>query len=126
MKLATVLALIVSAITSSFAQGGQPQQGSPGLMNMLPMMIVMFVIFYFFIIRPQSKKQKELQKMLDSIKKGDKVITAGGILALVVEVKGQIITLKISQNAEVDFKRSAISTIVTPEIEAELKGEKKK
>jgi preprotein translocase subunit YajC len=48
------------------------------------------------------------------------------MLGLVAEVKGQVVTLKISQNAEVDFKRSAISTIVTPEVEAELKGEKKK
>jgi preprotein translocase subunit YajC len=122
MKL--VSTLLLTAIATN-AQGA-PAQSAPGLMNMLPMMIVMFVIFYFFIIRPQSKRQKELQKMLDAVKKGDKVITAGGMLGLVTEVKGQVVTLKISQNAEVDFKRSAISTIVTPEVEAELKGEKKK
>ena len=122
MKLVSTLLLTAIAANAQ----GTPAQSAPGLMNMLPMMIVMFVIFYFFIIRPQSKRQKELQKMLDAVKKGDKVITAGGMLGLVTEVKGQVVTLKISQNAEVDFRRSAISTIVTPEVEAELKGEKKK
>ena len=122
MKLVSTLLLTAIAVNAQ----GAPAQNAPGLMNMLPMMIVMFVIFYFFIIRPQSKRQKELQKMLDAVKKGDKVITAGGMLGLVTEVKGQVVTLKISQNAEVDFRRSAISTIVTPEVEAELKGEKKK
>jgi len=120
-----IVSLVILTAIAASAQGA-PAQGSAGLMNMLPMMLVMFAIFYFFIIRPQSKKQKELQKMLDAIKKGDRVITVGGILGLVTEAKGQVITLKISQGAEVDFRRSAISTIVTPEVEAELKAEKKK
>jgi preprotein translocase subunit YajC len=123
MKFALSL-LIPAAIAT--AQAAPAAKEAPGIMNMLPMMVVMFVIFYFFIIRPQGKKQKEMQKMLEAVKKGDKVITIGGIIGLVVDVKGQVITLKISSTAEVDFKRSAISTIITPEVEADLKGEKKK
>lgn len=112
-----------------YAQTGTPGAApSPqaGLMNILPMMIVIFVIFYFFIIRPQSKRQKEMQKMLDAIKKGDKVITSGGILGLVTDVKGTIVTVKISKETEVEFRKSAIASIVTPEVEKELKGENKK
>jgi preprotein translocase subunit YajC len=104
-------------------QGAAPQ--APGIMNILPMMIIIFVIFYFFIIRPQSKRQKEVKRMLEAVKKGDKVITTGGILGLVTEVKGNIITLKISKDTEVDFRKSAVSTVVTPEVEKELKGEGK-
>jgi preprotein translocase subunit YajC len=103
---------------------GQSGQPGPGIGNILPMMVVMFVIIYFFMIRPQSKRQKETRRMLEAIKKGDKVITAGGILGLVTAVKGNVVTLKISANAEVDFKKSAVSSVVTPEVEKELKGEK--
>jgi len=105
---------------------GNPGQPGAGIENILPMMIIMFVIIYFFIIRPQSKRQKETQKMLQAVKKGDKVITMGGILGLVTAIKGNIITLKISSETEVDFRKSAIATVVTPEIEKELKGEETK
>jgi preprotein translocase subunit YajC len=112
-----------SAVFAQAASGPAAPQ-APGLMNILPMMIVIFVIFYFFIIRPQSKRQKETQKLLEGIKKGDKVVTSGGILGLVTEVKGNIVTLKISKDAEVDFRKTAIAAVVTPEVEKELKGEK--
>jgi preprotein translocase subunit YajC len=113
-----------SAVFAQAASGpAQPQ--APGLMNILPMMIVIFVIFYFFIIRPQSKRQKDMQKMLMAIKKGDKVVTSGGILGLVTEVKGNIVTLKIAKDTEVDFRKSAVASIVTAEVEKELKGETK-
>jgi preprotein translocase subunit YajC len=109
-----------------FAQSASPAAApqAPGLGSILPMMIVIFVVFYFFIIRPQSKKQKDTQKMLEAVKKGDKVVTVGGILGLVANVRGNVITLKIAPDTEVDFKKSAIGSIVTPEMEKELKGEK--
>ena len=103
---------------------GKPGQSGPGMGNILPMMVVMFVIIYFFMIRPQSKRQKETRRMLEAVKKGDKVITSGGILGLVTAVKGNVVTLKISANAEVDFKKSAVASVVTPEVEKELKGDK--
>ncbi|MFH0920586.1 MAG: preprotein translocase subunit YajC [Fibrobacterota bacterium] len=107
----------------SSAPTGAPA-GAAGLGSILPMMIIIFVVFYFFIIRPQSKKQKETKKLLESIKKGDKVVTIGGILGLVTGVKGNVVTLKIAPDTEVDFKKSAVATVVTPEMEKELKGEK--
>lgn len=113
-----------SAVFAQAASGpAQPQ--APGLMNILPMMIIIFVVFYFFIIRPQNKRQKELKALLEGIKKGDKVVTTGGILGLVTEVKGNVVTLKISKDTEVDFRKSAVASVVTPEIEKELKGEAK-
>jgi preprotein translocase subunit YajC len=114
--------------TTAYASAPNPDKPgkAPGIGNILPMMIVMFVIIYFFMIRPQTKRQRETKQMLEAVKKGDKVITAGGILGLVTAIKGNIMTLKISSNTEVDFKKSAVSAVVTPEIEQELKGEKKK
>jgi preprotein translocase subunit YajC len=108
------------------ANPGQPGQPGPGLENFLPMMIIMFIIIYFFIIRPQSRRQKETKKLLESVKKGDRVVTVGGILGLVVNVKGNVVTLKIAPDTEVDFRKTAVSSVVTPEIEKELRGEEKK
>jgi preprotein translocase subunit YajC len=106
----------------SSAAPAAPQ--APGLLNILPMMLIIFVVFYFFIIRPQSKKQKDTQRMLESVKKGDKIVTVGGILGLVTGIKGNVISVKIAPDTEVDFKKSAIASVVTPEMEKELKGEK--
>ena len=70
-------------------------------------------IFYFLIIRPQNKKQKETQKMLAALKKGDRVVTIGGIHGIIQSVKEQSVIVKIDDNVKVEFSRSAISTIET-------------
>jgi len=64
--------------------------------------------------------------MIKNLKKGDKVVTAGGILGLVTDVKGNVITLKVAPNVEIDFRKSAIATVVTAELEKDLKGETEK
>ena len=93
--------------------GGQPQNGDAGGGGM--MTIVMFAaiiaIFYFLIIRPQNKKRKETEKMLSALKKGDKVVTIGGIHGTIQSVKEQTVILRIDDNTKIEFSRSAISTI---------------
>ena len=78
--------------------------------------IIMFVaiiaIFYFLIIRPQKKRDKETKAMLDAMKKGDKVITIGGIHGTVVTVKEQTVVIKVDDNTRMEFTKSAISTVV--------------
>lgn len=81
-------------------------------MSILPFVLIIG-IFYFFIIRPQNKKQKETQKMLDALKKGDKVVTIGGIHGVISSVKEKTVVVKVDDNAKIEFNRSAISTIVT-------------
>jgi preprotein translocase subunit YajC len=76
---------------------------------------LVFVIFYFLIIRPQNKKQKETRKMIEAVKKGDKVITAGGIHATVYTVKEKTVILKVDDNTKMEFSKSAIASV-------ELKG----
>ena len=70
-------------------------------------------IFYFLMIRPQNKKQKETQKMLAALKKGDRVVTIGGIHGIIQSVKEQSVIVKIDDNVKVEFSRNAISTIET-------------
>ena len=103
-----------SSAVNLYAQAGQAPQSAFG--SFFPL-IVIFVIFYFLLIRPQQKKAKEHQKMLNEIKKDDKVITSGGIHGVVAGVKGEIVELKIAENVKVNISKSAIGTIVIQESE---------
>jgi preprotein translocase subunit YajC len=70
-------------------------------------------IFYFLILRPQNKKQKETQRMLGALKKGDRVATIGGIHGTIQSVKDRTVILKVDDNVKIEFSRSAISTVET-------------
>ncbi|MDR1430348.1 MAG: preprotein translocase subunit YajC [Spirochaetaceae bacterium] len=102
--------------TSDGASGGA---APAGLMQFAPLILIV-VIFYFFIIRPQGKKQKETQRMLNAIKKGDKVVTIGGIHGVVQAVKEGTVVIKVDEDTKIEFTRSAVSQ-VNP-----VKGEEKK
>jgi preprotein translocase subunit YajC len=73
---------------------------------------LIFVIFYFMIIRPQQKRQKERQKMLDALKKGDKVVTAGGIHGSVIGLEEKTALVQIADNVKVKVDRGSISAVV--------------
>ncbi|MBF0564138.1 MAG: preprotein translocase subunit YajC [Nitrospirae bacterium] len=90
--------------------GGQPQGPEGMFMSFLPLIII-FVIFYFLLIRPQQKKAREHKDMLENIKKGDKVITSGGIYGLVENVSDKTVTLKIAENVKVKFGKSYVGTV---------------
>ncbi len=73
-------------------------------------LILMFGVFYFLLIRPQQKKEKDKQAMIQNIKKGDRVVTSGGILGTVVGVKDNIVVLKVGDgDTKIEFLKSAIS-----------------
>ncbi len=76
---------------------------------------LVFVIFYFFIIRPQNKKQKDTEKMISAIKKGDKVITIGGIHGEVSSTKESTVIVKVDDACKLEFSRSAIASVVLDE-----------
>lgn len=83
-----------------------------GLIGILMPFIVVGVLFYFMILRPQQKQQKERQAMLDSLKKGDKIVTAGGIYGEIVALKEDYVTLKIADKVEIKMARSGINHVV--------------
>ncbi len=72
------------------------------------MIVLMFVVIYFFMIRPQQKRQKEIKKFRDSIKTGDKVITAGGIYGKVKDVKDTTILLEIADNVRITIDKNSV------------------
>lgn len=111
--LANACGSLVGFLAQCAPQGGEGGGGSP--LSGLWMIALIFVIFYFLLIRPQQKKQKQHQNMLGSIKKGDRVVTSGGVYGTVVGVKDNVVVLRIADDVKVEFVKSAISSIVTKE-----------
>jgi preprotein translocase subunit YajC len=88
------------------SQSGQPQSSIPSLVTMG----LLFVIFYFVLIRPQQKKAKQQAEMLKTVKSGDKVVTTGGVIATVVTVKEDSISVR-SADAKFEITKGAIAEI---------------
>jgi preprotein translocase subunit YajC len=84
----------------------QGQEANP-LMSFLPLLLII-VVFYFFMIRPQMKRQKEVRKFRESLAKGDKVVTTGGIYGKIVEVKETVIILEIAKDVEIKVDKNGI------------------
>ena len=82
------------------------QQG--GGMSMWIMLALIFVVMWFFMIRPQKKQQKELQNFRDSLKKGDKVVTIGGIYGTVCEVKEGTVLMEVDNNVKIRVSKNAL------------------
>jgi len=99
----------------AFAQKGGNAPSSNMFGSVLPMMLVMFVIIYLLMIRPEQKKQKQRQKMINEMKKGDKVLSVGGIYGSINSVKGDILTVKIADNTVVEMTKTAVSSVITKE-----------
>ena len=113
----------LSFLLMAAPDGVEPDAGPMGMfMNFLPL-IAIIGIFYFLIIRPQSKKQKETKKMLEALKKGDKIVTIGGIHGVIQNVRESSVIVKVDENTKLEFARSAISSVVTQAKEEEKKSE---
>ena len=87
------------------------ESGGGGLMSFLPMILI-FVAFYFLLIAPQRKKQKQHQKMISSLEKGDNVKTIGGMFGTVTGVKDDRVVVKIAENVKVEVAKDAVSAKV--------------
>ena len=79
-----------------------------GGMSMWLMLALIFVVMYFFMIRPQKKQQKELQKFRDSLQKGDKVVTIGGIYGTVVEIKDASVLIEVDNGVKIRVSKQAL------------------
>ena len=97
-------------ISDAMAQAAPAQQADP-FMSFLPL-IILFVIFYFLLIRPQQKKAKEHKQMVEGLKKGDEVVTQGGIVGKVTDVGEGFLTCEIADNVEVKLQAHAIATVL--------------
>jgi len=80
-------------------------------MTFLPL-VAIIAIFYFLILRPQKKRQQESQKMLSALRKGDRVVTIGGIHGVIQSVRESTVIVRVDENVKLEFNRAAISGVV--------------
>ena len=86
---------------------------SASLTSSLIMFALIILIFYFLIYRPQKKRDKEAKAMLAAMKKGDKVVTIGGIHGTIVTVKDKTVVIKVDDSARIEFSKEAISSVIS-------------
>ncbi len=91
----------------------QQNAAGGGNWSFLLMMLLIFVVMYFFMIRPQQKKQKELVQFRNSLKKGDKVVTVGGIYGVVTEIKDKYVLMEVDNNVKLRVDKSSIVKDIT-------------
>ena len=91
--------------------GGAAGGGAQSAMTQLLPLVIMFGIFYFLLIRPQQKKAKEHKALLEAIKKGDNVITAGGVHGKITSVDDSIVTLEIATGVNIKITKSYIAAV---------------
>ena len=92
--------------TFTLMQAAQPAQG--GGWSMWVMLLLIFVVMWFFMIRPQRKQQKELENFRNSLKKGDKVVTIGGIYGTVSEIKENSVLIEVDNNVKIRVSKQAL------------------
>jgi len=117
-----ILPLLMAAPQASGADG--TASGGDLLRTFIPFILIIAIV-YFLMIRPQNKKRKETEKMIAAIKKGDRVVTIGGLHGTIQTVKESTVIIKVDDNVKLEFLRSAISNVVQPSKDKEDKIEEK-
>ncbi|THB63406.1 MAG: preprotein translocase subunit YajC [Spirochaetaceae bacterium] len=108
--------MIQNLFSLPLLQAAEPAAGAQGGGQLLMTVVtfgLVFLIFYFLILRPQNKRQKEQKQMQESLKKGDKVVTIGGIRGTIASIKENTVVLKVDDNTKIEFTRSAVASTVT-------------
>jgi preprotein translocase subunit YajC len=103
---------------NAYAQAGESSAFS--LVNLMPILLI-FVIFYFLLFRPQQKKEKARQSMLGSLKRGDKIVTSGGLVGTIHRIGDKELILEIAEGVRINVMRSAVADVYskTPELSKE-------
>lgn len=116
-----VLFVLTTIAAQAYAQGGAPAGGAAapdptqGMGTFLIMMGSIFAIFYFLLIRPQQKQKQKHEEQVSSLKKGDRVIAAGGIYGSIIGIKDEKAAIKIAENVKIEVLKSSISHILGEE-----------
>ncbi len=100
--------------SDAWAQAGAAPNANPTIAMLVQFgpILLIFVIMYFLLIRPQQETQKKVQAMLKALKKGDRVVTSGGMLGTVVGVDDAKVVLKVADDVKVEFLKSAVVSVV--------------
>ena len=95
------------------AAPGAPSAGTAFFVQMLPLLLI-FVVFYFLLIRPQNRKMKAHRAQIDAVKKGDKVVTGGGLIGKVTRVDEHEVEIELAQGVKVKAVKSTLTTVLDP------------
>jgi preprotein translocase subunit YajC len=104
------MSIIPLAVAAEVSSGPSSILQNSGLMSLFPFVMIFF-IFYFMLIKPQMKKQKEHQNTINALKKGDKVLTTGGIIATIVKLEDDILHVEIAPEVKIKITKSAVTSI---------------
>jgi preprotein translocase subunit YajC len=99
----------------------QPLVGGLSSFGGIMPLVLIFIFFYLFLLRPQHKKTKDHQNLLNALKKDDKIITSGGLYGTVISVKGNIVDVKISDEVCVQIVKQSVSNVITKEAEEKIR-----
>lgn len=91
--------------------GGAAGGGQSAITSLIPL-VIMFGIFYFLLIRPQQKKAKEHKALLDALKKGDQVVTAGGMHGKITAVEDTVVTIEVANNVNIKFNKGHVAAVI--------------
>lgn len=98
-----------SAPAASAAAGAAPASGQGGFLSMLPLLLILVVFMYFMVIRPQSKRVKEHRSLVTSLKVGDEVVTAGGILGRIEKMDENYMSLNIAEGTVIRVQKNSVA-----------------
>ncbi|GIV59626.1 preprotein translocase subunit YajC [Rhodocaloribacter litoris] len=91
---------------------GAPADGQANPLAMFLPLILIFIVFYFFIIRPQKKKEDQRKKMIEAVKKGDRIVTIGGVHGTVTQVDETSVLAQVDSNTKLRIEKNAIATVI--------------
>lgn len=114
---------MISTAYAMGSTGGQAAQGG-GLAGFLPI-IILFAIFYFLLIRPQQKKAKEHKEMIGNLKKGQRIVTSGGIYGTIVTVDDTTLGVEIAEKVKIKISRGNVAALISESEPAQISDKKK-
>lgn len=125
MKLSALLVTLssIAAFAQDAAQPAQPEHQPGFLENPILMMILLFVVMWLFFIRPKQKEMKQMDEMRKQLKKGDKVMTAAGIIGTIASMEENIITLRTGTST-IEFEKAAILRVINNDTSAKVEEKK--
>ena len=102
-------------ISTAYALGSGPSDGQPNPIASLLPFALMFLVLYLLILRPQMRKQRNQQRMIDELEKNDEIVTSGGIHGTILNIKDDILVVKIAENVKIEVSRAAVSRVKNKE-----------
>lgn len=99
----------MNIISNAYAQSSSPSDGG---MSMLIMVGIFFIIMYFMIIRPQNKRVKEHNKLIESLSNGTEVVVSNGIMGKIIKMKDDVVELEVSQGINIKVRKNSITTVL--------------